>query len=108
MTYQKMALAQYLSTLDPSHTADEVITSWPMYFRLYADRALMITLGAGGPDERVIGRLINLPLLHVHIKEDCNQCVQELAVVVDAYLNEPSPPPGVRTAHVPDEWGVLL
>jgi hypothetical protein len=108
MTYQKMALAQYLSTLGPTHTADEVITSWPMYFRLYADRALMITLGAGGPDERIIGRLINLPLLHVHIKEDCNQCVQKVAAVVDAYLNEPSPPPGVRAVHVPNEWGVLL
>jgi hypothetical protein len=103
-----MALAQYLSTLDPAHTRDEVITTWPLYIRLHADRAIIISLGAGGPDEKVIGRLVGLPMLHVHIKEDCNQCVQKLKDLVDAYLGEPAPPPGVRVAYAPNEWGLLL
>jgi hypothetical protein len=103
-----MALQQYLSTLDPTHTPDEVITSWPLYFQLYSDRVLMITLGAGGPDEKLIGRLLGLPLLHVRIKEDCNQCVQLLQDLVDAYLDAPVPPPGIRVAYAPNEWGLLL
>jgi hypothetical protein len=103
-----MALAQYLSTLEPAHTREEVITTWPLYIRLHADRGIIISLGAGGPDEKVIGRLVGLPLLHVHIKEDCNQCVQKLKDLVDAYLGEPAPPPGVRVAYAPNEWGLLL
>jgi hypothetical protein len=84
------------------------MTSWPLYIRLHADRAIIISLGAGGPDEKVIGRLVGLPMLHVHIKEDCNQCVQKLAALVEAYLGEPTPPPGVRVAYAPNEWGLLL
>jgi hypothetical protein len=103
-----MALAQYLSTLPPAHTQAEVAADWPLYIRMHSDRTVMITLGAStSVPSKIIAGLVAKPLLHVRIKEDCNQCVQELALVVDAYLDEPVPPPGLRTVWVPNKWGVL-
>jgi hypothetical protein len=105
-----MALAQYLSTLPPCHTQAEVAPDWPLYVRVHADRIVMITVGATSTSvaDKVIASIVNKPLLHVKIKENCNQCVQELKDVVEAYLNKASPPPGTRVVYVPNEWGALL
>jgi hypothetical protein len=104
-----MALAQYLGTLDPCHTQAEVAPNWPLYIRVHSDRIVMIPLGAnpGSVSDRLLSQLVAKPLLHVRVKEDCNQCVQKLALVVDAYLNAPTPPPGLRIVWVPNEWGVV-
>jgi hypothetical protein len=103
-----MALAQYLSTLPTAHTRDEIIQTWPLYIRRHADRVVIITVGAYGPDARLIAPLMNMPILHVKVKEDCNSCVQTLQRVMEAYLNEPSPPFGTRVIHIPPDWEVLL
>jgi hypothetical protein len=105
-----MALAQYLSTLPTAHTQAEVAPDWPLYVRVHADRIVMITVGATSTSvaDKVIASIANKPLLHVKIKEDCNQCVQKLQIVVEAYLNEASAPPGTRVVHIPYEWGMLL
>jgi hypothetical protein len=103
-----MALAQYLGTLPLSHTQADVMPNWPMYIRAHSDRVVMITLGPPtSVSERLLSQLVAKPLLHVRVKEDCNQRVQELALAVEAYLNVPTPPPGLRIVSVPNEWGVV-
>jgi hypothetical protein len=103
-----MALAQYLSTLPTAHTRDEIIQTWPLYIRRHADRVVIITVGAYGLDAKLLAPLMAMPILRVKVKEDCNQCVQKLQIVVEAYLNEASAPPGTRVVYIPYEWGVLL
>jgi hypothetical protein len=103
-----MALARYLATLPTCHTRDEIITTWPLYIRQHADRVVIITVGALGPDAKLLAPMMAMPVLHVKLKEDSEACVLEAKDVVDAYVNEASAPPGTRTIYVPNEWGVLL
>jgi hypothetical protein len=103
-----MAPAQYLSTLPTAHTPAEAMPTWPLYVRAHADRCVMITLEPSVVNTRMMASIVGKPLLHVHVKEDCNQCVQKLKKIVEAYLNEASAPPGTRVVYIPYEWGVLL
>jgi hypothetical protein len=102
-----MALAQYLSTLNAHQTQAEAMPTWPLYVRAHADRCVMVTLEPSVVNTRLMASIVSKPTLHVHVKEDCTACVQELKKIVEAYLNKTTPPPGTRQVYVPSDWGVL-
>jgi hypothetical protein len=102
-----MALEQYLGTLPPAHTQAEAIQGWPTYIRVYPDRVLAVGVGPPVPSACNLQRILGRPLLYVCLEEDCNNCVQGLKKVVDAYLAGPTPPPGLRATGIPPEWWIM-
>jgi hypothetical protein len=102
-----MALAQYLSTLAPAQTQSEAVPGWPMHIRLYDDRTVAFDVGSPAVGVVNLQRMLGRPMLYVRIQQNCNKCVQGLKKIVEAYMEAPAPPPGLRLMGFPPERWVL-